>query len=187
MFLRRLFLLAAIFIAVSGNLFAQYENEDLLTKDINDLAKASINPFHSNVMPFMTESDGSWLVLVTKQGGIAGGYHLIAAITSDGKAVCKEKDEYKAYPLKDDIKLGLFDTVSRFKFAELKPPSKKNKDDYTKHCNDCFQTSMEVFHRETKKNFKTYSFDMDVLDDSDASKLFARIVDSYECPPLPSN
>lgn len=187
MFLRKLFLSAVILIAASGNLFAQYENEDLLTKDINERNKASINPFHSNVMPFMTEIDGSWLVLVTKQGGIVGGYHLVAAVTSEGNAICKEKDEYKAYPLKDNIKLGLFDTVSKFKFAELKPSSKKNTEDYTKYCNDCFQTSMEVFHRETKKKFKTYSFNMNILDDSDASKLFARVVDSYECPPHPDN
>lgn len=185
MFFKKLLLAVVIITAAQGLSFAQADNDEVLNKSIADLSKISMNPYHSYVMPFLAKSDDSWLVLITKQGGIMGEYYLVAAITSEGDSICKEKDEYKTYPLKDEIKLGLLGTVSKFKFAKLEYNSKKKTDGYTGICNDCLWTSMEIFHRETKKKLKTYSFNMSALDDSNTSKLFASVVDSYKCPPPP--
>lgn len=127
--------------------------------------------------------------MITKNGGLTGDYKLMAAINSDGNSVCEEKDKFILNPLKQEIKLGLFETVGKQKFVELKYQSGAKKDDYTAYCNDCYKTRMYIFERGEKSKFKTYSFDMNMATSSDepAARLFGQVIDSYSCPPARNN
>jgi hypothetical protein len=165
--------------------------DDTKLPEVPSFAEAATNPFHSRLMPFLSEGEGAWMVTVTQTGGIAGGiaggYRLIAAVNSDGNALCEQKSEFRAFPLKMDFKTSLFEVASKLNFNKIKPIKAKNKareSSYKAHCSDCYDTFMEVFERGEKGRLKIRSFSSGTLDlyEESLAALYSKVLDNYECP-----